>query len=56
LIAYVQQQAPECYHLKGGCKVVHTVPKSPSGKLVRRIARQRAVRDFETQHHYDSDG
>ncbi len=45
--AWVAQRAARAKHLSGGIVVVDAIPKSPSGKILRKLLRERAKQDVD---------
>ncbi|BEJ15952.1 hypothetical protein CspHIS471_0505570 [Cutaneotrichosporon sp. HIS471] len=48
IAAWVTQRAAKAKHLSGGIVVVDAIPKSPSGKILRKLLRERAKNDSDT--------
>lgn len=48
--AWVAQRVARAKHLSGGIVVVDAIPKSPSGKILRKVLRERAKQDKDTVH------
>lgn len=48
--AWVTKRVARAKHLSGGIVVVDAVPKSPSGKILRKLLRERAKKDEDTVH------